>query len=165
MANDCGYDMVVVGKTRESLDRMERILDHKDGEFFLYRVFDVATAELPELENGFWRMMLVGNMAWSAAPWITEKPDSAPSTERGARMSNLQEICKALDVGVEVYYEEYGKAIQGHFIVNHDGIVVESKFMQDLEVEVDEEGFPDFVDGMEDYGSWDEPAKIYGDAT
>ena len=159
MANNCAYDMLVVGKSKDPVMRMESILAYRDKEFRLYRVFDVDVAEYPFEEDGYWCALFVGDTAWGPDPWVVLQPDLSDVNKNGAHMSNLQEICKALHVGVEVFGEERGIGIQEHFVVNHDGELIVNDCKGD--VVWDENDEP--VNGIEDFLVWDRAGFIYGE--
>lgn len=162
MANNCAYDMLVVGKSKEDLDRMQGIMEYKDDTYSLYRVFDVDCADGPLVEDGMWKSMLVGDVAWSPEPWIRDEPDMSMVNSKGAHMSNLQEICKSLGIGVEVWAYEYGMGFQGHFIVDHTGRVAVSEFKTDLEIDQTKDFGDEFKNGFEDFGEFSSVSEIYG---
>lgn len=161
MANNCAYDMAVVGMKRESVERMMDILSYNDCEFCLYRVFDADMQEQVSNDDGMWRAIYVGDMAWQADAWIRDPVSMDDMNSKGAHKSNLQEICKALDVGVEVWFEEEGMCIQGHYVVNHEGCVTLNEFKEDVE-------FPDWDgedeevrNGLPEYGKWSPSEDVY----
>lgn len=77
MANNCGYDMMIVGKTKESIERLAKIMRNKDPEFFIYRVFGVEIYEEPnqDYQSDLWVMKVCGDVAWSANSWINSQPN------------------------------------------------------------------------------------------
>ena len=57
MANCCAYDMRVVGKSKEAVLRMGKILGYEDPEFFLYRVMDMTQHDKKPIKDGdYWRV-------------------------------------------------------------------------------------------------------------
>lgn len=153
MANDCSYDMRVVGESKEAVERMGKILGYEDPEFFLYRVFDMIAAKEAAKDEQFtqyWTLDYSGDVAWNPDPWIDGIPDPNNKSKTGAHYSNLQEICKALKVGVEVWAQEFGEACQWHFIVSPAGEVSVNENYDDLRVEDDGEGGEKLVGGFDD---------------
>lgn len=150
MANCCAFDMRVVGKSKEAVMRMGKILGYEDKEFFLYRVMDMTQHEKPEKDGAYWRLDFFGDVAWGADPWINDHTDPENKIKTGAHYSNLPEICKALGIGVEVWAQEFGNAFQEHFIVNPCGTISVNESYSDLEVEDDDEGNQKLVGGFDD---------------
>ena len=110
MANNCAYNMVVVGKDKESVERMAKILRNEDDRFFLYRVFDVFVVDDASEKNGLWTMEMCGDTAWTTEPWVKMSPSEDEVRQTGAHRSNLMEMCKSLGIGVEVFGEDEGMA-------------------------------------------------------
>lgn len=163
MANNCIYEMRVVGESKEAVERMGKILDYEDPEFFLYRVFDMSPAAKEAAKDEqfkhYWTLDYFGDVAWGPDPWIEGIPDQNNKTETGAHYSNLPEICKALKVGVEVWAQEFGNACQWHFIVNPAGEVSVNDSYDFLNVEDDGVGGEKLVGGFDDgFLDWS-PAK------
>jgi hypothetical protein len=154
MANDCSYDMRVVGESKEAVERMGKILGYEDPEFFLYRVFDMLPvaneAAKDEQFKQYWTLDYFGDVAWGPDLWIDGTPDPNNKIETGAHYSNLSEICKALKIGVEVWAQEIGYASQWHFIVNPAGEVPVDERHCELKVEDDGEGGERLVGGFDD---------------
>ena len=40
MSNDCFYQMKAVSKTKDALEKLEKILNYKDEDYYIYRVKD-----------------------------------------------------------------------------------------------------------------------------
>lgn len=161
MANNCAYDVMAVGKTKESVERVFKILVRDDDEFFLNRVFSAGEVDPPKIEDGLWVYMIGGDTAWSTEPWVRDGVDKTIVGPTGAHLSNLQEICKSLGVGVEVFGEEIAMGVQEHFLVNHIGDVVAYEAHSDLKVSECGE-FRELVGGVEDFMVFEDPKKIYG---
>lgn len=159
MANNCNYQIQVVGKSKESVGRMFRILSNKDGEFYLYRVFSAAEADPPEEDGGLWRAVYIGDVAWATDQWIDVPSDMERRMSNGAYLANIADVCRALDVGVEVWAEEFGNGIQRHFIVDHFGIVNVDDRKWGLRMS--DRDSMELLDGLEDFGSWEDRKAVY----
>jgi hypothetical protein len=165
MANDCSYDMRVIGKSKEAVERMREILDSDDPEFFLYRVYDMTSPKREATKDKqfkqYWTLDYFGDVAWGPDSWIDDiaRPDN--KNEAGAHYSNLLEICKALKIGVEVWAEEVGNACQWHFIVNPSGEVSVDERYCNLNIEDDGEGGEKLVGGFDgDFLNWSPAGDI-----
>ena len=162
MANCCGWDMMVVGKDKASLDRLLKILKYEDKEFYLYRVFDAYVNTKPRKRGDYYVARYYGDVAWSADPWVNATPNPDEKNDRGASYTNLREICKTLGIGVEIWTEEPGVGFQQHIIIDSRGEVgvddsedwTDGYEDEDGE-EVEEEG------GFADYGEFSHPDEIY----
>lgn len=164
MANDCSYDMQVVAKTKEALERLLSIMKYEDKEFYIYRVRDVYVNMEPntlESKGGkLWTMKLAGDVAWSASAWVNGVPDPNDKSDTGAGYTNLVELCKTLDIGVEIWTSEPGMCFQEHILINNRGM--SSYDTTDWTVEYDEETDEPIEDGgFDNYGSWVNPEEIY----
>lgn len=123
MANECSFMIRAVARSRESLDRLEKILDYEDKEFYLYRVFSSDRDKSEDfVEDSLYVATFYGSVAWAAEGWVHDTPDPKDIIEKtGAHYSTFTEICPALDIGVEIYAEEEGCEFQECFRVNHLG--------------------------------------------
>lgn len=143
--------MRVVGKSKEAVLRMGKILGYEDPEFFLYRVMDMTQHDKKPIKDGdYWRIDYLGDVAWAADPWVDDAPDPNSKSKSGAHYSNLPEICKALGVGVEVWAQEIGMGIQEHFIVNPCGTISVNDSYGNLEAKEDEEDVTRLIGGFGD---------------
>ena len=161
MANNCAYNIVAVGKTKESVERVEKILRYEDEEFFLNRVFSVFVVEDPSEKEGLWTIQLCGDTAWSAEPWANDFPDHDRRSKKGAHYSTLTEICRSLDIGIEVFAEEEAIGVQEHYVVNHIGVFTEKKEFRNLAL-VTEGDMCGLAGGIEDFCVWEDEKKVYG---
>lgn len=150
MANCCCFDMRVVGKSKEAVMRMRKILGLEDDEFFLYRVMDMTQHKKPVKDGEYFRIDYFGDVAWAADRWWIDDPNPDDKTEDGAHYSTLPEICKALGIGVEVWAQEFGMGIQEHCIVNPCGTISVNERYTGLEVEDEEDDTQKLVGGFGD---------------
>jgi hypothetical protein len=162
MANCCEYEMMIVGKTKESIERLVKIMKYEDPEFFIYRVFNVEVCEEPNqgYQSDLWVMKIFGDVAWSAESWINS-PSNKENKFNGAYFTNLPHLCKELDIGVEIYTKEEGVGFQEHYVINNSGELVSSE-CEDWYCEYDEYG--DFLSeegGIEHFGEFSFPDEIY----
>ena len=130
--------MTVVGKTKKSLRRLVDILLYKDPEFCLYRCWkndfqdwEDEFAPTKDKKSGLWSMCLEGEVARSCSGWFKrmkrdcsygKKADGGSGTFRV-----FQDICKALNIGVELYSADEERCVQEHYAVNHLGRLIHSE--------------------------------------
>ena len=69
MANDASFDMKVVAKDKETIDRLLSIMKYEDKEFYIYRVRDVDVLYPAEKEGDNYSAVFQGDVAWSASAW------------------------------------------------------------------------------------------------
>ncbi len=138
MANTCEWQMTVVSKTKKSLRRLVDILLYKDPEFCLChcRQTDFQDREkefAPEKDeqSGLWSMCLEGEVAWSCAGWFKRMKRACfygKKAEGGLGTFRVfQAICKALNIGVELYAADGEQCVQEHYAVNHLGRLIHSE--------------------------------------
>ena len=138
MANTCEWEMTVVGKTKKSLRRLVDILLYKDPEFCLYRGrqndfqdWEEEFAPVKDEQSGMWSMCLEGEVACSCAGWFKRmKRDCSygKKAEGGSGTFRVfQDICKALNIGVELYAADGELCVQEHYAVNHLGRLIHSE--------------------------------------
>ena len=115
MANDCYYLMHVTAKSKEAIDRFLAIMQDKDETYKLYRIFNSSLNTLEE-RYGLFHADLDGDVAWSADQWFH------PSDPN---LTSIPQLCKLLNISVEIFTEECGLEFQEHYIVNSKGEVLE----------------------------------------
>jgi hypothetical protein len=163
MANCCEYEMMIVGKTKESIERLVKIMKYEDPEFFIYRVFDVEVCEEPNqgYQSDLWVMKIFGDVAWSAESWI-KSPPNKENRFNGAYFTNLLHLCKELDIGVEIYTKEQGCCFQEYYLVNNKGELVSDEY-EDWHCEYDDDGnILSEEGGIEHFGEFSFPDELYG---
>ena len=155
--------MQAVAKTREALERLLSIMKYEDKEFYIYRVRDVYVDMEPntlEYKGGkLWTMKLSGDVAWSATPWVRGVPNPDEKSETGAGYTNLAELCKKLDIGVEVWTSEPGMCFQEYILIDNSGKVKYDT--EEWTLEYDDDMNPIEEGGFEEYGEWSFPEEIY----
>ena len=161
MANCCSFDMMVVARKMESIERLLSIMSHTDKEFYIYRV-DASMLEEPGEQDGLWVAKFCGDVAWSCTPWISDKPNPERKNNNGASYTNITELCKLLDIGVEIWAEEPGMCFQQYILVNHVGEVCADD-TEHWEQEFDDDGeLVNETGGFGEYGEWSSPEQVYG---
>lgn len=138
MANTCEWEMTVVGKTKKSLRRLVDILLYKDPEFCLYRCMQSDSQDwegeftpVKDKLSGLWSMCLEGEVAWSCAGWFKRMKRACfygKKAEGGLGTFRVfQDICRALNIGVELYAADGELCVQEHYAVNHLGRLIHSE--------------------------------------
>ncbi|MBR4518463.1 MAG: hypothetical protein IKO65_05630 [Victivallales bacterium] len=167
MANECEFEMTAVSKSRGALERLVRIMNYKDPEYFIYRVFDATlNGDIEDTEDGFYIARIDGDVAWSCEKWFSseERPDSVHEAT-GAHYITLDLLCQRLGLGVEVYGQEPGMGFQEYHRCTHAG-EVSSDCADWSEEWCDDEGNelsePIEKGGLDGYGEESSPEEIYG---
>jgi len=165
MANNCFYDMHVVGRTKESVDRVYDILIYRDSEFFVYRCFCCDVYDEAHEDDGYWVCGLCGDVAWGISEWINMDQPSY-SMENGSVKRPLQCICKALGVGIEIWAEEEGMGYQEHYVVTAGGLVKDRKVFTNLPFFMPSDDFEGGLKGGFDEESlgWSALPYVIGDS-
>jgi hypothetical protein len=165
MANDCSFRLKAAAENKETLDRLLSIMKYEDKEFYIYRVRDVYVDmepnNLESKEGRLWTIGLMGDVAWSANPWVKGVPNPNDKSETGAGYTNLVELCKTLGMGVEIWTSEPGMSFQEHILVNRHGEVEYDT--ADWQLEYDEEtDEPIESGGFSDFERFNTPEEILG---
>ena len=163
MANCCWFSMKAVSDSKDSLERLRSIMKYEDSEFFLYRLFscddDDEVSESSETP-GLFEILIYGDVAWGASPWVNDLEDTEKKASNGAHYTNLQRVCSALNVSVEVWTQEDGVGFQEHILVNNKG---ESSY-DSLDIKFTDSGDEsEVVGGFEDYGSFLDASEMWVD--
>lgn len=161
MANCCSFDMMMVSKDKETLDRVFSILQYKDKEFYLYRVQDIQWDGKPYKQNGLWVGRFAGDVAWSCTNWLNGVWNDGSKSETGASYITLPELCRKLNFGVEIWASEPGMCFQEYIRINNSG-TIEDNISEDWTQEFDDDGnLVEEKGGFDDYGDWCDPEDIF----
>ena len=155
MANVCVYKMRVVGKDKSAIERLMSIMDYKDSQYYLYRVFSVSGGKIrstsgrrPHQEDDFWTAQLRGHVAWTCSHWVHDEPDPEDKAENGAGYTNMPTICNELNLAVEIWASERLLGFQEHYIIDNKGNIVTSVEKESPEKFSDYGRFAEPVDTM-----------------
>lgn len=166
MANNCDYVLQVTALNKEAIERFYKIMKYEDNEYFLYRVF----AANPSCDDGwvekaddFYTAEFWGDVAWSPSPWVNDEPNPNEYIKTGAHYSNLQEICKALNIAVEVWAKECGNCFQEHITVNNHGELIDHETVEWEDEWGDEETgeWHEETGGFDEYGDFYLPTEVF----
>lgn len=102
MPNWCEYDMCAVAKNRETLERLIRIMNYEDDEYYIYRV-NQATAGDIEQEDDLYTVRIMGFVAWSCGSWFDRVERFDETIESGGHYVTLDILCERLGIAVEVF--------------------------------------------------------------
>lgn len=180
MANNCEYAMQLVSKDKNVLKKMYDILNYKDNDYFIYRVFDVyinaqTVDEAIEKYDTLFTLEVFGDVAWDISQWFSTKEMIEEKIINGYDNNNepiygsahyitLDLLCKKLGVGVEVWAQEPGCCFEGYATSNMRGeTYVEHK---DWTVRYEDENGkelnpPEEEGGFENFGEFSFPDEIY----
>lgn len=144
MANNCAYYMIAVSPYRDALVKLIDILNYKDPDWYIYRVFSNDADERSIEKAGdtnLYRMGIYGDVAWSCTSWVEDIPtplDERKREDNGSRYTNLVELSKALGISFEVFAEECGCEF-GQYLHVSQGEVVASDTCDYQEFYVEDE--------------------------
>lgn len=179
MANCCMYDMVAVAPKKETLERLIKIMNYKDEEYFIYRCRSVSEDEITFDENSnLYYVGIQGEVAWGCDKWFDtienkedlihlgyENNDYSKPILGTAHYITLDLLCSKLDFGIEVFGEESGCCFQQYFACNHKGEHHHDSahwvehWCDDDGNELDE---PYEEGGLDYYGDFNDFEEIYG---
>lgn len=150
MANECAYNGRIVAKSRDTIERVLRIMSYDDPEYQLYRVFSVDVdnyewdssakvcrkVDYVKKHGDYYYVDVIGTVAWSCHGWFYDKPfafhhtahGSAPferkyETDKVKMQVSFPFLCEELDFAVEFWGEEEGCELHEHYSCNHKGEV------------------------------------------
>ena len=168
MSNDCFYQMKAVSKTKDALEKLKKILNYKDEDYYIYRVKDAEAFDEIAKEGDFYVLNIDGVVAWSCGYWFNESRKTENDHELpnfpNATYTTLINICKKLGIAIEVFGKENGNCFQEHYQCDHNGNVFEDSedWFEEWE---DEDGNeldePIESGGLKDYGVYLPAAELY----
>ncbi len=124
MANECLYTLRVVSPTKKAIGRLLKIMQNKDKDCFIYQVLEAKYSHSPKKDDdGIWSAVIVGKNDWDCIYWclgLTEE-GSRQTLDNGASYRTLNDICKELCIGVEIWDSEPDICFQQHFCINMFG--------------------------------------------
>lgn len=164
MPNWCEYDMCAVSKSRESLERLIKIMNYEDNEYYICRV-NQATAGDIEQEDDLYTVRIMGFVAWSCVTWFSRIERIDETIESGGHYITLDILCERLGIAVEVFGEESGMEFQEHYICNPKGDIVCNECAEWHLDRFDDDGndLPEPIEsgGLEYYDEFYSPSGIY----
>ena len=125
MANNCFYEMKVVGDKKKNIEEFISLLNytHPDGKCFA-RIFS-ADANPIEEKDGKYSVLISGDCAWSVATCMTNNFMSYSSEDKSGKLTNLAEATKKLMLMVEIFSEEIGIGFAEHIIYSNGICIVD----------------------------------------
>ena len=180
--------MRVVSKSREAIERLERIMNYKDDEFYCYRVRGFDMEGEIEGDGVLFRADFYCDSAWCSGDWFTdfdspetkivvgyERDDSGNyiSTKPifgKAHYTSVTHLCRMLGLGVEMWSTEPGMCFAEHAGCDHNGVHFyetedyTEEYPEDKDGKVLYECQPTVRCGFGDkFGKWRTTGEIYGD--
>ena len=161
MANCCWFEMKAVSDKREPLERLLKIMKYEDDEYFIYRTWVCddgdSISEAPD-GSGLLEVRYYGDVAWGPSPWVSDPEDLSNNSKTGAHYANLQAICKALNISVEVWAQEDGMGFQEHIYVDrHGNYTLDSR---DISFKGSEDD-PEVVGGFDEYNEFEDASEMW----
>ena len=159
MANICEFQMKVIGKTKEDIEKFYKYLS-QDGNIYMGRGAGAVIDEIKKDGNEF-VALISGDCKWSItaslilnAISMREEPkiwSFGNIDSSSLRFVTLFEACEELGLDIEVYSSEPGCCFQEHIICKHGEVVVDDcvDYFEDYDEETDE------ITSTGGYSSWD----------
>jgi hypothetical protein len=146
MANNCFYEMKVVGDKKKNIEEFISLLNytHPDGKCFA-RIFSADPDPIEE-KDGKYSVFITGDCAWSVSSCMTNNFMSYASEDKTGKLTNLAEATKKLMLMVEIFSEEIGMEFAEHFIYSN-GVCLVNDVTNYSEIWYD----PEEYDTVEDY--------------
>jgi hypothetical protein len=164
MPNWCEYDMCAVSKNRESLERLIKIMNYEDSEYYIYRV-NQATAGDIEFEDDLYTVRIMGFVAWSCGSWFDRIERLDETIDSGGHYVTLDILCERLGIAVEVFGGESGMEFQEHYLCNPKGDTVWNECTEWHQTWFDDDGndLPEPIEsgGFDYYCDFDTASAIY----
>jgi len=137
MANNCMYEMRVVGKNKENVEKFIEYMKSGynynamdfDAEYHIGgRVFEADTLGV-EKEDGGYGATIIGDCAWSVWTCMMAGPHTYYNDlhkEYGDKCRSLSlEVASAmLNLDIEVFSEEPGMAFSEHYLIKHGDVLI-----------------------------------------
>lgn len=144
MANVCDFALKAVSKDRNALLRLIDVFDYKDSKWHLHGVYGISEDRTPyEIpESGLCAVILVGDQRWNCWRWMNSAKEDVWKDMKTEEIL-LPDLCRELDVGIEVWSSEPNMAFQEHILVSHTGNITVND-AEDWDFEDDSSGFEDF---------------------
>ena len=139
MANNCEYDLKAVAKSKEALEQFIAVMKYEHSDYYLYRVFEADPDPIVSYQ-GLFGVHIAGDVGWSCYEWVHSSEDLNKKSGNGAHYISMRELCKRLDMGVEIFSREPGCAFQEHYIIDHTGAVLVDETEQWIVHWADENG-------------------------
>lgn len=171
MANICTASIKIVGKTEQSIKELISVFNHHHPKFYLYRSCLCYEGEI-ETEGEYFTAEVDVDVAWRSANLLSPfeefhiygkecgLPQDHPAYN--AVCTDLPSVCKALDVGLEIWAEESGCCFQEHIVIDHKGNIVENDSVEWCDEHEDEDGnIVEESGGYEEFGDFDDAVRIY----
>lgn len=117
MANYCYYEMKVTGK-KENIDRLINILQYKDDEYKLARIF---SADVVDRKDTY--AFICGDCAWSihSCMGIGEGTYSKDNDE----ITNIKYLSKVLGLKIEILSDEPGMGFCEHYFYDNGNCLLD----------------------------------------
>lgn len=132
MANCCYYQLTVIG-TEAAINRLHRIMEYKDEEYYIYRVMGADLYDVEPYRDGLYSGTISGDVAWSTEHWIEDTPMWDETCRK--LYINLVELSRILGLSIELHSEECGCEFQEIGHIRHGKVLLfESSAWVDLEV-------------------------------
>lgn len=126
MANNCFYDMKIVGDTKEAVDEFVGMLTYENQDRYFARIFDADVYERTEI-NGKYTAKVSGDCAWSVHSCMCDGMFTYYDKGRDDKLTCLSVETERLGLTVEIYSEEPGVGFAEHYIYQNGDCLLEDE--------------------------------------
>ena len=172
MANYCDYNMKIIGYPSNVGKALEIIMQNysywsptflKNPKPHLYRVFEANLGDMRNVTQSIVSMEVYGYCAWSVYSCMMEgpftyyndfrpnNPDKKTTMDYISAGTSLIQMCRDLNLYIEVYSDEPGMGFQEHIVINNFGkILIDDTHEGVIHVYADdEEMFKEYYEDMD----------------
>jgi len=155
MANCVPYTLKVVAKNTNIFQRLHKILNYKDPEYHIYRVYYADITDEEDVGGGYFTCEFVGDVAWGCSPWINDKENVKDVLEEtGSHYTSLTHLAEQFGFAFELYCQDPEMMRQEYWRVNAKGELVDEDGTGDWDEETGE-------GGLKYYEEFSDPKEVY----
>lgn len=126
MANNCFYDMKIVGTSKENVDEFISMLTYDNQERYFARIFSADVYEETEID-GKYTAKVSGDCAWSVYSCMCDGVFTYYDKGRDEHLTCLAVETERLDLSVEIFSEEPGVGFAEHYLYKNGDCIIEDE--------------------------------------
>ena len=152
---DCEFTLKVIADNPKNIERLVKILDNNDTEYFVPGAYDVRIADYPrEKHFGEHTGYITGHTEYTTTQLVKNPTSRTIETD-------LRKVCAELNMAIECWADSMEAEFQEHFAINNLGQVIAKLQMKKYEVVIDMNGDTIHGGGFNNYGRWLDSSKLF----